>query len=67
MSPSSPLLPLSPSSSPSSPSLSPLSSGNLGADSIYKSLEGKISSYSDIINKKNVSISEDNIINKEDA
>lgn len=39
----------------------------LGADSIYKSLEGKISSYSDIINKKNVSISEDNIINKEDA
>ena len=39
----------------------------LGADSIYKSLEGKISSYSDIINKKYVSISEDNVINKEDA
>lgn len=38
----------------------------LGADSLYKSLEGKISSYSDLINKKYVSISEDNIINKED-
>ena len=39
----------------------------LGADSIYKSLEGKISSYSEIINQKNtVSISKDNIINKED-
>lgn len=38
----------------------------LGADSIYKSLEGKISSYSDIVSKKSVSINEDNIINKED-
>ena len=38
----------------------------LGADSIYKTLEGKISSYSDIINQKGKSISEDNIINKED-
>lgn len=38
----------------------------LGADSIYKSLEGKISSYSDILNRKNITISKDNIINKED-
>ena len=38
----------------------------LGADSIYKSLEGKISSYSDIVSKKSISINEDNIINKED-
>ena len=38
----------------------------LGADSIYKSLEGKISSYSDILNKKEITISEDNIINKGD-
>jgi hypothetical protein len=38
----------------------------LGADSIYKSLEGTISSYSDIINKKKIDIKEENIINKED-
>lgn len=39
----------------------------LGADSIYKSLEGKISSYSDIIKEKNtISISKDNIINEEE-
>ena len=38
----------------------------LGADSIYKSLEGKISSYSDIVSRKNIKISEENIINKED-
>ena len=38
----------------------------LGADSIYKSLEGTISSYSDIINKKTVEIKKENIINKED-
>lgn len=38
----------------------------LGADSIYKSLEGKISSYSDILNRKDISISKDNIINEED-
>lgn len=36
----------------------------LGADSIYKSLEGKISSYSDILNRK--SIPKENIINEED-
>ncbi len=39
----------------------------LGADSIYKSLEGKISSHKDLINKKTITISEDNIINKEDS
>lgn len=38
----------------------------LGADSIYKSLEGKISSYTDIVNKNTITISKDNIINKED-
>jgi hypothetical protein len=38
----------------------------LGADSIYKTLEGKLSSYSDLINKNTVTISKGNIINKED-
>ena len=38
----------------------------LGADSLYKSLEGKISSHKDIINKKTITIPEENIINKED-
>ena len=38
----------------------------LGADSIYKSLEGKISSYTDIIQKKGIIIPEENILNKED-
>jgi len=38
----------------------------IGADSIYKSLEGKISSYTDILNRKNITISKDNIINEED-
>ena len=38
----------------------------LGADSIYKSLEGKISSYTDIMEKKGIVIPEENIINKED-
>ena len=38
----------------------------LGADSIYKSLEGKISSYTDILNRKNITIPKDNIINEED-
>ena len=38
----------------------------VGADSIYKTLEGKISSYSDILSRKNITISKDNIINEED-
>ena len=38
----------------------------LGADSIYKSLEGKLSPYSDIVNKNRVVISKENIINRED-
>lgn len=38
----------------------------LGADSMYKSLEGKLSSLSDILNKNTVEISKDNIINEED-
>ena len=38
----------------------------LGADTIYKSLEGKISSYSDILEERNtIRISKDNIINQE--
>lgn len=38
----------------------------LGADSIYKSLEGTISSYSDISNKQKINIDINNIINKEE-
>ncbi len=38
----------------------------VGADTIYKSLEGKLSSHSDIVNKKTVTISTDNLINKEE-
>lgn len=38
----------------------------IGADSIYKSLEGKLSSYTDIINRNKVTISKDKIINKEE-
>lgn len=38
----------------------------IGADSIYKSLEGKISSYSELLEKKEIKIKEENIINKEE-
>jgi len=38
----------------------------LGADSIYKSLEGTISSYSELTDKKTIEIKKENIINKED-
>ena len=38
----------------------------LGADSIYKTLEVKISSYQEIMDKKQITISKDNIINEED-
>lgn len=38
----------------------------LGADSIYKTLEGKISSYTEIVSKNTINISKENIINKED-
>lgn len=38
----------------------------LGADTIYKSLEGKIASHTDLINKNKVTISTNNIINKEE-
>jgi hypothetical protein len=38
----------------------------IGADSIYKTLEGKISSYTDILTRKNITISKNNIINEED-
>jgi len=38
----------------------------LGADSIYKALEGKISSYTDILDRKNISIKKENIINREE-
>lgn len=40
--------------------------GFLGADSIYKSLEGRMSSYTDILQRKNVIIPKENIINEED-
>lgn len=38
----------------------------IGADSIYKTLEGRISSYEEIISKKNITIPQENIINEED-
>lgn len=38
----------------------------IGADSIYKTLEGKISSYEEIMKQKHVTISQKNIINEED-
>lgn len=39
----------------------------LGADTIYKTLEGKLSSYTDIVNRKKVTIPKKNIINEEDV
>ncbi|MBR3210794.1 MAG: hypothetical protein IKF71_02520 [Bacilli bacterium] len=38
----------------------------LGADSIYKTLEGKLSTYTELIQRKEISISKENIINEED-
>lgn len=38
----------------------------LGADTIYKSLEGKLLSYNEILNRKTVALSKENIKNKED-
>ena len=38
----------------------------IGADSIYKTLEGRISSYEEIIAKKNITIPQENVINEED-
>ncbi len=38
----------------------------LGADTIYKTLEGKLAPYSEIVNSKGKTIPEENIINKED-
>ena len=38
----------------------------IGADTIYKSLEGKLASHTDLINRKTVTISKENIINEED-
>lgn len=38
----------------------------LGADTIYKTLEGKITPYRELVTKKTVSIPEENIINKEE-
>ena len=37
----------------------------LGADTIYKSLEGKLASHKDLIAGKTVTIAKENIINKE--
>jgi hypothetical protein len=37
----------------------------LGADSLYKTLEGKLLSYDSILSRNKVSISKENIINKE--
>ena len=38
----------------------------IGADTIYKTLEGKIASYSEIVTKTKVEIPKENIINKEE-
>ena len=38
----------------------------LGADTLYKTLEGKLSSYKAIISRSKVSVSKENIINKEE-
>ncbi len=38
----------------------------IGADTIYRTLEGKLSSYKDVINKNTVTIPKENIINEED-
>lgn len=38
----------------------------IGADSIYKTLEGSLSSYTDIINRNQITIPKENIINKEE-
>lgn len=38
----------------------------LGADTIYKSLEGRLASHSDIISNKTIEIPKENIINEED-
>ncbi len=39
----------------------------LGADTIYKTLEGKLSSHTEIINRKTITISKENIINEEES
>ena len=39
----------------------------IGADTMYKSLEGKLSSYSSLNNRKGIYISKENIINKEEG
>lgn len=38
----------------------------IGADSLYKTLEGKLSSYTDIINRNKITIPKENIINEEE-
>ncbi|MCI8568834.1 MAG: hypothetical protein HFJ11_02490 [Bacilli bacterium] len=38
----------------------------LGADTIYKSLEGKITPHRELVTKKKISILKENIINKEE-
>lgn len=37
----------------------------IGADTIYKSLEGKLASHSDLLTKNTITISKDKIINRE--
>ncbi len=38
----------------------------IGADTIYKSLEGKLASHSDLLTKNTITISKDKIINREE-
>ena len=38
----------------------------IGADTIYKSLEGKLASHTDLVTKETISIQRENIINEEE-
>lgn len=38
----------------------------IGADSLYKTLEGKLASYTEIVNREKITISKENIINGEE-
>ena len=38
----------------------------IGADTLYKSLEGKLKSYADVVNKKTISVPLDNVIKVEE-
>lgn len=39
----------------------------IGADTIYKSLEGKLARHTDLLNQKTITINRENIINEEES